>query len=368
MKKAAVVIAAAILLMSVVGCGDNGIDNGTESTADESNSVSTDGETEKAEENFDYKLGLGVISNAGESIKGNVLVVNTAAAVVMTADGTIVKCYIDCIENSVPVMNGVITDDVMNTDFSSKREMGDAYNMKPMSAIGKEWYEQADAFEAYVIGMTADEVLGIKTGETDKSGKHRAEDETLYAGCTIDIRDFVKAVHSAASDERAKGFNAENTDEINIGLHLKSYFDKSTRSYSEDMESGSVAVYTDIGAVATDKEGALYAAINDIAEPSVSFDAEGNIIAGNSDIVRTKRMLGDEYGMKKYSPIGREWYEQAEYFCEFIKGKNGVEVNSLGTKLSDGKMIAADDTLYAGCTVAIDGFKDIISRAIDNAR
>lgn len=79
---------------------------------------------------------------------------------------------------------------------ASKRELHDDYGMKPVSPIGKEWYEQADAMGAYVIGKTADEVTGIAVDEAGKP-----TDADLLTGVTITANGFrdaiVKAVENA---------------------------------------------------------------------------------------------------------------------------------------------------------------------------
>ena len=55
--------------------------------------------------------------------------------------------------------------------------------MKKASAIGKEWYEQADAYAANLVGKTADEVKGIEAGAAD-----------LAASCTMGVDAMNEAV------------------------------------------------------------------------------------------------------------------------------------------------------------------------------
>ena len=77
----------------------------------------------------------------------------------MDANGKIVACKLDVAQNKVPVAADGTFD--MNLTFQSKQEPEGRLNMKGASPIGKEWYEQADAFAAYVIGKTAAEVEAI---------------------------------------------------------------------------------------------------------------------------------------------------------------------------------------------------------------
>ena len=55
--------------------------------------------------------------------------------------------------------------------IASKKELGDDYAMKPASPIEKEWFEQAAAFEDYLVGKTVSEI--------------NLEDSSLLAGCTM---------------------------------------------------------------------------------------------------------------------------------------------------------------------------------------
>ena len=74
----------------------------------------------------------------------------------------------------------------------SKRAMGDTYGMKQASPIKKEWYEQADAFDAYAVGKTAAELQ--KTALTD-DGKTDA-----ISTCTISIDAMLKNAVKAAKE------------------------------------------------------------------------------------------------------------------------------------------------------------------------
>ena len=69
----------------------------------------------------------------------------------------------------------------------SKREQGDAYNMVAYGGAAKEWYAQADAFDANCEGKTAAEIAGLMGND----GKGVEAVQT--AGCTIYVNGFVKA-------------------------------------------------------------------------------------------------------------------------------------------------------------------------------
>ena len=71
-------------------------------------------------------------------------------------------------------------------EAQSKRELGDAYGMKGISPIGKEYYEQMDALEDWCIGKTLEEVLN-----------GAVEDADLKAGCTVYNGNMLMALQKA---------------------------------------------------------------------------------------------------------------------------------------------------------------------------
>lgn len=75
--------------------------------------------------------------------------------------------------------------------------------MKAASSIGKEWYEQAEALEAWCVGKTVAEVVGMPT--YDKGDGHHTQvpdDVDLKSGCTIDVGSFLEAIQAAANNAK----------------------------------------------------------------------------------------------------------------------------------------------------------------------
>ncbi|NLL73792.1 MAG: hypothetical protein GX237_09735 [Clostridiales bacterium] len=64
--------------------------------------------------------------------------------------------------------------------------------MKAASPIGKEWFEQSEAFSKYIKGKTVSDVTGISL-----QGGYPA-DEDLTATVTMKIGDFIKVVEEAS--------------------------------------------------------------------------------------------------------------------------------------------------------------------------
>ena len=82
----------------------------------------------------------------------------------------------------------------LDATFKTKNELGTEYGMGKVSAIGKEWNEQAAAFAAYVIGKTVDDVKGIAVTEDG-----HAESADLTASVTVHIVDFIDLIEKAAA-------------------------------------------------------------------------------------------------------------------------------------------------------------------------
>ncbi len=180
MKKRLVLFMGMILTISALamGCGDTSAAEGS------------------------LKTGLGIVTDisgstdASAEAEGTAQADVTIAAVTVDVEGRIVACTIDMAQTVISFdTDGKITTD-LTTELQTKQEAGDAYGMKAASSIGREWNEQADAFAAYCVGKTADEVAGIAVTESGT-----AADADLSASCTVHIGGFqevvVKAVNNA---------------------------------------------------------------------------------------------------------------------------------------------------------------------------
>lgn len=117
------------------------------------------------------------------------------SAVSTSADGKITSCILDASQGSVNFdATGTVTSD-LTVAPPTKQELKDDYGMKAKSGIGKEWYEQANSFAAYVIGKTMDEVKGIALSE-----EGLAADADLISSVTVHIGPFIAIVEKAAAN------------------------------------------------------------------------------------------------------------------------------------------------------------------------
>lgn len=339
MKKFLSILLVAVMLTAVLaGCGDKKKDEGN------GGGNTTSGEQE-------YKLGMGITVSDG-SQEGTAQVDATAAVVITDASGKIVACYIDVAQNKMDVTAGTAT---VGQTYKTKQEKKEEYGMKGVSSIEKEWYEQANFFADYVVGKSVSDVSAI---ETQESGGHNiATDADILAGCTMDITAMTEAIVKACNDDQAKTFKASTTPVLGFAAETE---DSSSADPSSD-EAGTAAMYTTFGATAV-VDGKVAAAIVDTIQPKIGFGSAGDIT--DFSFGGTKRELKENYGMKGASSIEKEWYEQADFFTNYVVGKTSSEIGAIATEESGGHNVATDADILAGCTMDIAGYISVLTKSI----
>lgn len=330
-------LAAALLLTS---CGKNNAG----SSGSGSMSGAASGSSSASQTTAAWKTGLGVITEASEEDRtGSIELV--AAAVLLDGDGKISGVKLDELETTFSAGgDGAVN---LPKDYRTKRQKGDDYPLAAASSLKKGWAEQADAFADYLTGLTPQQAARL---ETDKDG--RAADPDLLSGCTIRVdkyRDAVaKACASAAPLGGAKG------DRVSLGVAAENASSDVTATDDKDLNA---EVELTFAALTLDADGRITSAIGDMAEPALTVAADGGITA--PEAVRTKLELGDGYGMRGASALGKEWYEHSAGYCSYLKGKTEAEAASIP---ADG----SDPDLAALCTISIDALQKAVGDAFEN--
>ena len=330
MKKIVAFLLLACMMLSLAACGSSG---------------------------SEYKLGMGVDLSTDSSKENNAQVDATVAAVVTDKDGKIVACRLDVAQSKMDVTGGAV--DAAKT-FQTKMELGDDYGMVAYGNAIAEWYDQAKAFESYVVGKTAAEVEGIET-VLNETGHNVATDEALLAGCTMDITAFKAAVVKACNDEKGTTFTGKD---FTLGVAAITAADESTAA--TDSDDAEVKMYTEYAAAVVGKDGKILAALTDATQPKITADKNGQITG--ADFKGTKRELGADYGMVAYGSAIAEWDAQAKAFADYTVGKTAAEVAGIETVESNGHNVTTDETLYASCTMDISGMIAVIALAANYAR
>ncbi len=310
-------------------------------------SVSAEGE---------LKTGLAAVtsltSSKSATAEADGLAQTDAAVVAVTVDqdGKIVDCVIDAIQAKINFgADGSLKTDV-STTFKTKNEIGADYGMAKASPIGKEWFEQAAALAEYVKGKTVDEVLAIAVNE-DK----QPTGADLTASVTMKIGSYLEAVVKAAQNAQVIG--ADAGDKLGLGIATDMHLSKAATADA----AGSAQSYSFMTAVTYNDQGVVTSCIMDALQGTVAFDAAGQITSDVNQAPQTKNELGEAYGMKKASAIGKEWFEQAAGFAAFVVGKNAEQVT--GIQLTeDGK--AADADLASVATVTVTPMVQVVLKAL----
>lgn len=287
------------------------------------------------------------------------------AAVAIDADGKIVSVDVDSIQIKATFdTTGAVVAGTEQT-FKTKEELGFDYNMvkygpQPPAAIGKEWFEQSEAFEKYVIGMTKDQVNALLGSDGYTT------DETLKAGCTIKVNGLVPAVVRAMEDAAANSVEVAATDKVALGLVGETAKAEFNAEAKDAAKAGASQAYANFVAVAS-ADGKITACVLDSVQVNFNWDATGKITSDLTKEPTTKYDLKEGYGMKDASAGkgvidgGAEWFEQADAFMKYVNGMTADQVAGIAT---DDAGYVKDETLKAGCTMKISAYQAAVAKAL----
>ncbi len=139
-----------------------------------------------------FKLGLGVVTSC--SVKETSIEMYTDYAAVVTAGDVVLAARLDAIQPKIGLEADGTTTGI--EDLRSKYAKKEDYGMTVASPIAAEWYTQADAYCAYVVGKVAADLEAIELVE--HNGHMVALNEAdLYAGCTMQVNSYIAATVKA---------------------------------------------------------------------------------------------------------------------------------------------------------------------------
>jgi len=148
---------------------------------------------------------------AVEAADGKVQVTTVYAAVLLDDAGKVVYVDIDAAQNqgTFDATGAVVKAEAAPT----KTEKGADYGMASASAIGKEWFEQMAALEAYFVGKTTAEVEATEMDEEDVT------DAAVAKSANCDRFDAYSADGAEASDDKAdvKAVDLRSVEEVGYG-------------------------------------------------------------------------------------------------------------------------------------------------------
>lgn len=327
MKKLLAVGLAGVLAVSFAAC--SGAKDGGDTTAPK-------GDAESALAKTGYAVVSEIKENEYNKSDTALEIDSVCAAVLVDADGKVISLKID----EAQTQPDLTVDDGNVADLRTKLEKKEDYGMKGASPIGKEWYEQVAAFEAWAVGKTADEIAA-GVGEDGY-----ATDADLKADCTIHAAAFAQTAVSAINNAQELG--AAATDTLQLKVATEKYYESDETNLQYDSNYAIVTV---------DANGKITSCIIDASQAKCTI-ADGKFTV-EKGTYPTKKELKDDYGMKGISPIGKEWFEQAAEFEKWAVGKTADEVKAgVG---EDGYPSDAD--LKAGCTIHATAIAETVAAA-----
>ena len=295
-----------------------------------------------AEEAAAVKTGLSFVTDLTSSKDGQAQANIAITAVSVDDNGVITACVIDMIQGKIKFdETGKITTDKA-TEFKSKLELGDDYNMRGASSIKAEWNEQANAFAAWCVGKTVEQLQAAELNENNQV-------VDIVASCTLKVTEFLPGVLDAVAKAEHRGAKAGDA----LKLTQVSTMAKSKDATAE--ANGQAQVYTHVGMFTLNGD-VITSAYIDAVQANVAFDAQGKIASDLTVAPQTKNEIKEGYGMKAISPIGKEWYEQAAGFCAFITGSTLNEAIAVAAN-------PAESDVISSCTIGTEDFLKLIVKS-----
>ncbi len=338
--------------------------------------------------NFTLKVGS-YVAMAGED-NPNTIEVSTAA-VILNGENKIVSSYFDVLQAPFTITSKTDTEtkkvtytlaldqtknstkDAGDKVIETKQELKDRYGM---SAIGKtEWNKQANAFSGYINGKTIEEAASANYKNT-----HNSSGTVVIEGCTMSQTNFTTALKVITDTKTFKA--PANTVSAGLGYKVSA------------LSADNVLTVTLAGS-ATDKDGKIYeTSINAYQIPLMVSSTDATKIAYNPinpknqsyaqlkaenfkdhttasadnkyyTEVLSKRELKEKYAMKENTEEAQkmEWYNQANNFARYAKGKIASEIAGKSYKSNHNPKGTVE---VAGCTITMEDFATAISKSATN--
>lgn len=376
MKKVLSLLLVALLIVGVFGACNKTDEPAAEESATEE-PVAEESATEEPEEEPEtsredllvgdtdgVRTGLGVITtmtkskDATDSESGLGQVDTVIAAVLLDNDGTILDIKLDSAQSKIyfTAEGTFVTADGAETTpeemtFLTKLELGDDYGMRAASPVGNEWDEQNEMLAQYLVGKKLEDIQAFPLNEDGAPDGIDA-----VAGVTMTITGSLEAVEKAIGYAQNRGASAD--DKLGLGVITTAAQSK----VAEDDADGIAQAYSTYVAATVNAEGAITSTVIEASQGRVTFDTTGVITSNIEEAKPSKRELGEDYGMRAASPIGKEWDEQANALASYMTGKTLTDVD----ELEAAEELPTD--LSASVTIGVTDIMKALDKAIVNAQ
>lgn len=194
----------------------------------------------------------------------------------------------------------------------------------------------------------------------------------LMTGCSNNLKATQPAATEAAAQTTAASAetSAESAAESPVAAGgLKTGFAAiTTIDKSKDASAaaeGLAQTDSSVVALTLDSSGKITNCIIDGVQTKIGISSDGKVTTDLKTTVDSKDVLGDKYGMKTASKIGKEWNEETAALAKYVIGKTPDEVKSIAVTAEGAP---ADADLSASVTIKIGGLVDAIQKAAANAQ
>ena len=315
------------------------------------------------------KLGLGHITSIAKSKdlavdgKGKVVppmaqVDSAIAAVAFDAKGRVVKVNLDSAQSKISFNKDFTVANDLTAKGLTKVELGDGYGMRKASGIGKEWNEQIAELEKWMTGKTVAEIKALKVKQRDAGHPAVPDVPELTSVVTITVQDYIAAVEKAWENAVSVAAGGEK---LGLGHEVSIASSK----------PAAAQVDTTLAATLYDKDGRVVGVIIDVIQSKVPFDTKtAKVTADRNAEIKSKKELGDAYGMIRASSIKKEWHEQAAELEKWMVGKTAKDIQALKVREKDAHHVAVPDVpeLTSRVTMTVESFLAAVGESYSNAR
>lgn len=180
----------------------------------------------------------------------------------------------------------------------------------------------------------------------------------VLSGCGMDEEGKDETPH----DNVQGSVQQQETASVKTGLSVLADVSKS-KDAMNGANGMAEAVIMAVG-VMVDDNGIIEQCVIDQVKAEMEFDSNGRLATALDTVFPSKNELGEDYGMKAASSIGKEWYQQAKAFSDYVEGKTLKQVMGIALD-EEGK--AKQEDLITSATIAVGDFIVGIEDAVKDA-
>lgn len=197
-KLTSLLMTVALCTFVFTACGENNYDNSSMDNSSMNNTAMSNEDVSSPVSNGELRLGLGAVTSTEGSLAaegnnpGAAKTRTVICAVAVDSEGIVRKVKFDTIDFNLPFdSKGAFTEDIANP-VKSLREMGYDYGLSETSSIKKEWFQQMDSFENWILGKRITDVLNMDLDEN-----HIPMSSELKGSIDIGVSDQLSALNKA---------------------------------------------------------------------------------------------------------------------------------------------------------------------------